>query len=381
MAAARKARPEHCGLVLDVSGSRAVAARRCTSLRQRNSEGAFCRRGPNNGHLWDRRSGYFESAKMVSSALRIELAGRPGRGGGVPGAGVGPGVDRCSLQGEEAVYGEAIRGVFRHLVQAGVSTAAICRELGISRQTAYNWKASGGEGSGGEGSASGQESGTYGARSRSGSLLDPYRDLIESRLREFPSLSVVRLFAEIREAGYCGGYDLVKRYAREVRPRPPKEPVVRFETAPGRQGQVDFAECRLPWGKRYALLVVLGYSRLLWFQFYPRQTMDVLIRGLEAAFVFFGGVPWELLCDQMKAVIIEDRRASAGELLRNPEFSRFGGHWRFKTRACGPYRAQTKDQASDCASEERWGGNRGRRRRWESLRPWCLAGGSSPGGW
>ena len=166
MAAARKAWPEHCGLLLDVSGSRAVAARRCTSLRQRNSEGAFCRRDSNGGHLWDRRSGHFESAKMVSSALRIELAGRPGRGGGVPGDGVGPGVDRCSLQGEEAVYGEAIRGVFCHLVEAGVSTAAICRELGISRQTAYNWKASGGEGS-----ASGQESGTYGARSRSGSLL------------------------------------------------------------------------------------------------------------------------------------------------------------------------------------------------------------------
>ena len=131
--------------------------------------------------------------------------------------------------------GEAIRGVFRHLVQAGVSTAAICRELGISRQTAYNWKASVGGGP-----TSGQEPGIYGPRSRSGSLLDPYRDLIEYRLREFPSLSAVRLFAEIREAGYCGGYDLVKRYAREVRPRPPKEPVVRFETAPGRQVSMGF---------------------------------------------------------------------------------------------------------------------------------------------
>ena len=95
-----------------------------------------------------------------------------------------------------------------------MSTAAICRELGISRQTAYNWKASGGEGS-----ASGQQSGTYGPRSRSGSLLDPYRDLIEYRLREFPFLSAVRLFAEIREAGYCGGYDLVKRMERMGNPK------------------------------------------------------------------------------------------------------------------------------------------------------------------
>jgi len=34
--------------------------------------------------------------------------------------------------------------------------------------------------------------------------------------------------------------------------------VQRFETPPGHQGQVDFAEFRLPWGKRHALIVVLG---------------------------------------------------------------------------------------------------------------------------
>ncbi|MBK6451438.1 MAG: hypothetical protein IPF84_02335 [Proteobacteria bacterium] len=67
-----------------------------------------------------------------------------------------------------------------------------------------------------------------------------------------------------------------------MRPTPVVEPVVRFETAPGHQGQADFAEFRLPWGKRYALVVVLGYSRLLWLQFYTRQTMlAVLMRGLE----------------------------------------------------------------------------------------------------
>lgn len=47
--------------------------------------------------------------------------------------------------------------------------------------------------------------------------------------------------------------------------------MVRFETPPGRQAQVDFAEFRLPWGKRYMLLVVLGYSRLMWLQFYSRN--------------------------------------------------------------------------------------------------------------
>ncbi len=89
---------------------------------------------------------------------------------------------------------------------------------------------------------------------------------------------------------------------RRVRPTPAPEPVIRFETPAGRQAQVDFARFRFPWGIQYALLVVLGYSRLLWCRFYPRQDMAAPIDGLEDAFVYFGGVLHQLLFDQMKAV-------------------------------------------------------------------------------
>jgi hypothetical protein len=55
------------------------------------------------------------------------------------------------------------------------------------------------------------------------------------------------------------------------------------------QAQVDFAECRLPWGKRYALMTALDHSRLLWVQFYPRQDLRALIFGLDACFASWGG--------------------------------------------------------------------------------------------
>jgi transposase len=42
---------------------------------------------------------------------------------------------------------------------------------------------------------------------------------------------------------------------RQLRPVPPPETVVRFETPAGRQGQVDFAEFRFPWGKRSTQIV------------------------------------------------------------------------------------------------------------------------------
>jgi transposase len=174
------------------------------------------------------------------------------------------------------------------------------------------------------------------------SKLDPYKPLILARLEAFPALSAVRLFEEVRAAGYPAGYDPVKCYVREVRPRPEPEPVVRFETPPAHQAQVDFAEFKFPWGKRYALVVVLGYSRLLWLKFYERQDMRTLFTGLEAAFHFFGGVPKELLFDQMKAVITRDLRLESGQLVHNEEFLRFAAHWGFTARACRPYRAKTK---------------------------------------
>ncbi len=171
---------------------------------------------------------------------------------------------------------------------------------------------------------------------------DHLKGIIDARLAEFPRLSAKRLYDEVRVAGYTGGYVRVRDYVRGVRPREPEEAVVRFETPAGRQGQVDFATFTLPWGRRHALVAVLSHSRLLWLRFYRRQTMAVLIEGLESAFGWFGGVPRELLFDQMRSVVLSDGRVGGGQLVLNADFLRFAAHWGFRTRACRPYRAQTK---------------------------------------
>lgn len=235
------------------------------------------------------------------------------------------------------MYAREHRVLLRHYLEQGLSKAEIARSLGVSRRTLYYWIDSGQLDRGlDEGPV------RYKPRPPVPCKIDRYREIIQARLKEYPRLSSTRLFDEIRAAGYAGGYTQVKEYVREVRPMPPRDPVVRFETPPGLQAQVDFAEFRLPWGKRFALLVVLGYSRLMWVRFYPRQTMAVLMGGLEEAFATFGGVPAELLFDQLKAVIIDDQREIGGRLLENSEFLRFAAHWNFRIRACRPYRAKTK---------------------------------------
>ena len=230
-----------------------------------------------------------------------------------------------------------IRVLLTHYLEQGLSKSGIARQLGIDRRTINRWIA---EGQLERDVETGQVRPPV-RRSRPAKL-EAFKPIIEARLQSYPGLSAVRLFDEVRAAGYTGGLTQLKLYVTQVRPRPAPEPLVRFETEPGHQAQVDFAEFSFPWGKRYALLVVLGYSRLLWLRFYPKQDMQTLFAGLEEAFACFGGVPREILFDQMASVITRDLRDQGGRLIENQEFLRFAAHWQFRVRACRPYRAKTK---------------------------------------
>ena len=234
------------------------------------------------------------------------------------------------------MYGWERLVLLRHLLDEGVPKTEIAARLGVSRGLIYHWLRTG--------QLDQDVAALCAPRVRRAvpTKLDPYKAIITARLETYPELSAARLFDEVRVAGYPGGLAQLQVFVRRVRPRPPAEEVVRFETPPGQQAQVDFATFRFPWGRRYAFLLVLGYSRLLWLQFYPRQTMATVIEALEAAFTYLGGVPRELLFDQMRSVIVDDARESGGRLLENPEFLRFATHWGFRIRACRPYRAQTK---------------------------------------
>ena len=200
--------------------------------------------------------------------------------------------------------------LLKHYLDQGVGKAELSRRFGISRRTIHHWI------------ATGQldrdlAAGRTGAapRRRRKQKLDPYKPIIDARLEEFPRLSAQRLFDEVREAGYAGGYSRVRDYVSEVRPRDAVEPIVRFETPPGRQGQVDFGSFNLPWGRRHALLVVLDHSRLLWLRFYPRQTMAVLFDGLDGtANVRLHGTTGERPVDRFE----RDERAVLGPLAGRP---------------------------------------------------------------
>ena len=232
------------------------------------------------------------------------------------------------------------------LLNAGLSKATTAERLGVNRRTVTRWQT---------------ESATGTARKPRAHKLDRYRGIIRKRLEAYPELSAQRLFEECRAAGCDGGYGRVRDHVRGLRHSPKGAPAVRFETPPGHQTQVDFGTFRTPWGRRHALVVVLGHSRLMWLEYYVTQTMATVMTGLERAFGFFGGVPAELLFDQLKAVVTTDGRTVGGTLVLNEEFARFAAHWGFRIRACRPYRAQTKGKVERSIRHVRTGFFTGRR--------------------
>src|SRR5258708_6327087 len=234
------------------------------------------------------------------------------------------------------MHGAFTRMLLHQLLdEAQGDRAEAARRVGVGRSTMYRWIEAGLLDQPIESIRA-----RYGPRPGSGSKLDPVKAIILERLEAFPRLSGIRLLAECRAAGYTGGITQLRQYVRGL--RPPPEPIVRYETVPGHQAQVDFAHCRLPWGVRYALLVVLGHSRLLWVRFFPRQDLRTLLIGLSACFTDWQGVPGELLFDQMKSVVTRDERLEGGSLLKNLELSRFARHHGFRIKVCRPYRAKTK---------------------------------------
>ncbi|MBK6422861.1 MAG: transposase family protein [Gemmatimonadetes bacterium] len=164
--------------------------------------------------------------------------------------------------------------------------------------------------------------------------------MIHARLAEFPALQATRLFAECRAAATRAATPSCAPYVGTLRPA--SAPVVRFETAPGEQAQVDFAHCRLPWGIRYALIVVLGYSRLLWVRFYPRQDLRTLQQRARRLPGRLGRCPAPpaLRPDAERPHPRRSpRRRRPAHQSRVPAFAQ---HYGFRLRVCRPYRAQTK---------------------------------------
>jgi len=225
--------------------------------------------------------------------------------------------------------GQSLRGIARALALSRWRVTHVVRRHQAARQ---------------DGPVDASNSALPAPPSSRGSQVDAFEPRIRQLLERYPHITATRILEECRKHGYTGGYTILRQRIKSLRSRPSKPLVVRFETAPGAQAQMDWAEYRIEFtveGLRRVNLFsyLLGYSRRQYLCFTERQDFETTLRQHIAAFRHLQGVAAACLYDNMKVVVTrwEDEHP-----IYNTRFLSFATHYGFRPQACRPRRPQTK---------------------------------------
>ena len=177
------------------------------------------------------------------------------------------------------------------------------------------------------------------------SKLDDFKSTIISKLEL--GCSGMAIFKFIQKSGYNGSYSLLEEFIKKHKDEQTKKATIRFETCPGQQAQVDWKE-NLKMISKYGevfdvniFLMVLGYSRMKFVKLTNDRTQKTLFNCMNEAFVYFKGIPKEIIFDNMKTVV--DRENSrVGNIKLNSKFSQYSKDVGLNTITCRIYRPQTK---------------------------------------
>lgn len=184
----------------------------------------------------------------------------------------------------------------------------------------------------------------YKKRPKRPTKLDPYKAHLQKRMAD-GVFNCVALLREIQSLGYTGDYTQLKAYVAPFRQQFRVQAARRFETPPGEQAQVDWGYLgtfRLDgkWRKVWVFLMVLGYSRFQFAECVTDTTLETLLWLHQKAFGALGGVPRNIVYDNMKTVTLG--RDDSGRPRWQPDFLRFALHYGFTPRLTAPYKPRSK---------------------------------------
>jgi transposase len=184
----------------------------------------------------------------------------------------------------------------------------------------------------------------YGPRAPRPTKLEVFKAYLEGRIEAAkPEWIPARvLFEETRALGYSGGISQLRRFVASFKLPEAKEPLVRFETDPGLQMQVDFVVFRRGSDPLSGFVATLGYSRMSYVEFVTNERLETLLLGHERAFAYFEGVAKQVLYDNMKTVVLARDAYGPGQHRFHPGLLDFAQHHGFAPKLCRPYRAKTK---------------------------------------
>ena len=146
---------------------------------------------------------------------------------------------------------------------------------------------------------------------------------------------------------YLKKYEEFDTYFRKRRSANTSQVTLRYETDIGKQAQLDWKESipfLLSTGETIDVnifVLLLSYSRYRVYKVSLTKTQDILFSFLDEAFETFGGIPEEIVTDNMKTVMDEARTEySNGKI--NIRFQQFAEDYGFRVHPCIAGRPRTK---------------------------------------
>jgi transposase len=165
-------------------------------------------------------------------------------------------------------------------------------------------------------------------------------------------LTAVRLFETLRDLGFDGGYDAVRRYAkswRKARGAAAAQAYIPLTFAPGEAYQFDWSHETIVMNCVTMVVKVahmrLCHSRMLFARAYPRESQEMLFDAHERAFVFFKGACTRGIYDNMKTAV--ETVFVGKERKFNRRFLQMCSHYLVEPTACTPASGWEKGQVEN----------------------------------
>jgi transposase len=268
---------------------------------------------------------------------------------------------------------ETIGKIRRAFFGQGKSIKAICRELGISRKVVRKVI------------RSGATEFRYAREEQPLPKIGRWRDALDQLLLANEAkaarerLTLIRLFEELRERGYDGGYDAVRRYARrwaKEHGQATAAAYVPLSFAPGEAYQFDWShEVVLLNGVTVIVKVAhvrLCHSRMLFVRAYPRETQEMVFDAHDRAFALFRGTCTRGIYDNMKTAV--ETIFIGKDRLYNRRFLQMCSHYLIDPVACTPASGWEKGQVENQVGlvRERFFTPRLRFKNLDELNAWLL---------
>jgi transposase len=216
----------------------------------------------------------------------------------------------------------------------GLTVSEIARKSGYARNTVKRWLKA----------AEGTEP-KYRRRPAEDTKIGPYADRltkaleVDARRPKRDRRTALKLFGELKAAGFDGGYSRVTAFVRRWREAGGQTLAkayvpLRFEL--GEAFQFDWSEERLliggVWRKILAAHLKLCASRAFVLQAYPTQSHEMLFDAHTRSFIALGGVPRRGIYDNMKTAVDKVKKGKGRTV--NTRFAAMASHYLFDPDFC-----------------------------------------------